>query len=391
MAVYYAEFDSTLGQLPVDLRSYILANPDWSYQGYTTSLTTTTAVANASATSLTFSSGSLPSAVIVGSMLRIGDYGSGVAEFRKVTAVTATTVTVAALTYAHPVGTSIYWGNEVYKTTTVRGSNMIVDLTYDNPNLARLAMATYGGWTAPTGTTAGVSSLGVAPKFIYMRAQAGALANPVHVIISSSKDHLYINVEGPRGSESGTNNGAYGSTREYFFIADLVPYSTSDTTPVVVSGGRIQDTPNSDWSYGSHICTVSQSLNGLQYWVQAKLVSLQFLAGNYGNTIGVQRYTTADDEFYLAPLVVAADDCGFRGRLNNLYIAGFNFADNADGVYPMVGARVTYDGIEYELQSVNKGDALGNWNTWGSFGAVTNSSSSTYWRSVVAAIPVGTI
>lgn len=391
MAVYYAEFDSTLGQLPVDLRSYILANPDWTYQGYTTALTTTTVAAAVSGTTLTFASGSLPAAVVVGSMIRIGDYGSGVAEFRKVTAVSTTTVTVAALTYAHPIGTSIYWGNEVYKATTVRGANMVVDLTYDTPNLARLAMATYGGWTAPTGTTAGTVSMGTAPKWLYMRAQAGGLSNPVHVVISSSKDHLYINVEGPRGSEPGSNNGAYGSTREYFFIADLVPYSTSDTTPVVVSGARIQDTPYSDWSYGNYVCTVSQSLNGLQYWVPAKLLSLQFMAGNYANTIGAQRYTTADDEFYLAPLVVAADDAGFRGRLNNLYIAGFNFADNPEGVYPMAGARVQYNGIEYELQAVNKGDALGNWNTWGPFGCVTNNGSGTYWRSIVAAIPVGTI
>lgn len=387
MAITYTEFDTTMGTFIKDVRAAILANTDWSYLGYATQIAATTAASAINATSMTFTSGTIPAAVIVGSRIRIDDYATNQYEYRDVTGVTATTISFAALTYAHASGTKIYWGAEVFKATTVRGADMIFDLTGGGiPSLARVALGVYGAYTAPNGTTNGVATNGAINKYLHWRRTAGSAANPVHVILSTSKDHFFISVEGPRGSETGTYNGAYGSQRMYFFMADLVPYSVTDTIPTVVCGGEYVDSTDSSVANKSYIVNISKSLAGTQYWGEGKLLTLTFPQIYTGDAIGAQRYTLADSEYYLSPYVVASDEAGFRGRLNNLYFAGFNTADNADGVYPMVGANVVYNGITFELQAVTKSDASNR--NWGPFGAVANEGGTTYWRSPVVAIPV---
>lgn len=387
MAVTYVEFDTTMGLAIKDMRTQILTNTDWSYQGFTTAIATTSANAAANATALTFTSGTIPAAVVAGTMIRIDTYASNQMEYRKVTSVTATTINFSGgLVFAHGSGTSIFWGNEVFKTTTVRGADMYIDLAGDQPTLGRLAIACYGTWTAPTSTVAGIAGNGTIYKYLFWRSTVGSYTNPVHCILSSTKDHFFLSVEGPRANETGPQSATYGSQRNYFFMADLVPYSGSDTTPVVVCGGHHIDSNTASVANKNYIVNVSKSLNGLQYWVEGKLLTLMTPVLNSTQTFGSQRFTTADNEFYLAPYVVSADDCGFRGRLNNIYYAGANFADNADGVYPAVGANLTYNGITYELQAVNKSDA--NTGNSGPLGYTNNGSTGDFAKSAVVAIPI---
>lgn len=388
MAIYYSEFDSTTATLIKDLKAAVLTNPDWTSGNYTTAIGSLSAAANAAATSVTVASGTLPAGFVVGSMVRIGDY-AGNHEWRQATSVSATSIGFATgLSYTFPIGTSLYWGNEVVKATTVRGANMIVDFVGGNgqPSLVRLPLATYGGWTAPTASAAGIVTGGLSPKYLYYRRTGGAIGNVVHCVVSSSKDHLFISVEGPRGSETGSQNGVYGSAKNYFFVADLVPYSTSDVTPVVVAGGSINDGASQDSTTRSWVVTVSKNLTSTSNWVEGKLLTLQVPNMNLDWTVGYQRFTTADDEFYLAPYVLAEDDCGFRGRLNNIYSAGFNFATNSEAMYPMTGAEVVYNGITYKLQTVNKSDA--SYVYCGPLGMVDNIGGSQYWKSPIVAIPI---
>lgn len=391
MAIHYSEFDTTAGSVVRDLRAAILTNPDWTASaGYETALATTSANANAGTSSLTFTSGSIPAAVTIGSRIRINTYASGISEYRDVTNVTATAVTISpALTTTQPSGTGIFWGSEVVRATTTRGASMVVDLTGAAPaSIIRLALGVYGGWTNSTSTAPGAATGGTISKYIQWRnSTTGAAASmPVHVVVSSSKDHLYISVEGPRGSEPNTESATSGSARTYFFIADLVPYSTTDTVPTVVCGGSTIEALSSSVANRSYVVNISKSLNGNKTWIEGKLLTLNFPTAHTTETVGAQRFTVADDQFYLSPYVVSVDDEGFRGRLNNLYFAGFNAADNPDGVYPMAGAEVDYSGITYKFSAISKGN--GSQRVWGPLGAVENAAAATYWRSPIVAIPI---
>lgn len=392
MAIYYSEFDTTNQNLMVDLRAAIVANTDWTFQGYNTSLISTSAVAAAGATALTFTSGTIPAAIVVGSRIRIDTYASGVAEYRDVTAKTATTLTVAALSNAHASGANIFWGAEVFKTTTVRGADMFLDLSgAAYPTWMRLGVRALNTYTSPTGTADGTYTGGAAERYIYWRRNVGAATNPVHVTLSTSKDHFFVSIEGPRASETNPTSATYGSPRNYFFMSDVVPYSVGDTTPVfAVGGGNISDstvtTVGSFSTIRNYLINTSKNITNTGFFPEGKLLTLAVPDMNGGLMVGAQRYTQLDSEYYMSPFVVASDEAGFRGRLSSFFFAGYNTASNVDGVYPMVGSRVTYNSVTYEFQAVSKGSSDA-FNDWGPFGIVNNNGT-TFFYSPVVAIPV---
>lgn len=385
MAISYSEFDSTAGTVVRDIKDFILTNSDWTYLGDPNSIGTLVSPLAAGATSITFSA--TPVGLDVGSVVRIGTYASNVFEYRVLTAVTSTVITWSSpLLNSYAAATPIYWGNEVLRTTTSRGANIIFDLTGSaDVNTMRLPIKVLGGWSAPSGTIPGISTGGSVPKYLYWKRTAGSLTNVVHCTVSISKEHVFIMIEGPRGSEVGAQNSSYGSQRNYFFIADLVPYSASDSISAVVTGGTPTDTNDSSIANRNFVVNISKSITGTKNWVEGKLLTLQVPNVGTSDTVGVQRFSTIEDEFYFAPYVVSSDEAGFRGRLNNIYNAGLNGEDNPEGMIPSVGAELTYAGGTYILTAVNKSDATSR--NWGPLGMVGNDSSTSFWKSPIVAIP----
>ena len=394
MAVYYSEFDTTIQNLIKDIKTRVLLNPDWSWQGFDTQIVTTSATANVGAQSVSITNGTLPAALQVGQVIRIGNY-SGNHEYRTVTSFAATSISFSngQLVNSYPSGTPIFWGSEVLRTTTVRGAPMILDLTAGMNNAEqgrKIGAGAYNEFTPGTTTVAPIVTGGASLRSAYFRRSNSNYSSIVHCIVSTSKDHIYISVEGPRMSEPLTANTNYGSSRGYVFMSDLVPYSSTDTIPVVVFGG--QNTADSDGgsSNKTHTVSTSKSIDGLATWVEGTLLALAFPTVGYGLTIGSQRMTSIDgtDKYYLSPYVLASNECGLRGRLSSFFFAGSNFSNGGEQFNPTVGSEVIYNGVTYKLSAVSKSEgAGGSTYSWGSFGAAANGSSD-HWLSPVVAIPI---
>jgi hypothetical protein len=385
MATQYIEFDTTAQNLFADLRTQILTSTDWARLTPDTTLLVTSAATAAGATSLPFASTS-GSGLAVGSVIMIDD--GATREYRTITAITATAITVAAMTYAHASGIPIRWGSELYKGTTTRGAQMVIDLN-DTPlaaNGTALSMAIYQSHDGTNAGTPSMNGVGRAQRYLYWRVSAGAATHTLHVVLSVGKEHFYLSIEGPRGGETGSANGQYGSLRQYVFLCDLVPYDVGDTTPVVFAGGSSTAAADGAFTNFSHIGHVSKNLAGTGNWAPARLATLDFPKGGWGDTLNLQRQRQADNMFMLAPYVVFLDDTGMRGRLSSFFFAGFNWPDNNYEVPPPpVGTKVQYQGDWYKLLPVNKSEASRN--CWAQFGAVTQSNGTLYARSPVVAVP----
>lgn len=378
MATHYVEFDTNSQALFQDLRTQILTSTDWARLTPDTVLLNTSTATAALGTSLPFAA-TAGSGLAIGSVISIGD--GAVREYRTITAITATAITVAAMTYAHPQASPIRWGNEVYKATTTRGADMIIDLNDAHLAVtdANLKMAVYRSHDGLVGTDKSL-------RYLYWRSTAGAANHPLHVILSLGKEHFFLSVEGPRGGETGAANATYGSYRNYVFLNDVTPYDPGDI-PVVFAGGSYPNSASAAFTIFSHIGHTSRNLAGITPWAQARLETLEFPKAGYQDTFNVQRLRALDSKYIFSPYVVFLDDTGMRGRLNSFFFAGYNQPDlgSTDVAPPQVGAKQEYQGNWYKLLAVNKSDS--NISCWNQFGAANQANSTTFQRSPVVAVP----
>lgn len=375
MPQIYTEFDSTPQTIVADIKAAILTCSDWTAEAATNfgNVTTNAAIA---ATSLTMSGGT--TGIVVGSVIRIGTEGGATTEYKNVTAVTATTVSFQSqgLVYAQPSGTTVYSGNAVVKATTTRGAAMILDLvdtTIASSNHG-LAMAVYR-------TLGGDKSL----RWLYWRATSAAPTMQVHVIVSASKEHLFISVEGPRANEALATSAVVGSLKNYFFIADMIPYHGSDAIPVVFAGGGMAATATSSPANNSHQGNFSRNFGNNSSWSVAKLLTLDFPSTASTETVQVTRQTSADGKYYLSPYVAFGDESGIRGRLANFFHVGFTYSDTPEIPTAPINQKIQYDGKWYKLLAVSKSD--GSVATWGQFGSAGNNSVTNFYRSPIVAVP----
>lgn len=377
----YSEFDSTQQTLISDLLDKILLSASWSKISSTTSLASTTANASASATSLTFGTGVVASAgFYIGQVIRIGEKGAADCEYRTITGTSSTTISIAATTYAHNSGTNVYIGNEVLKATTTRGADMIIDLMDAHvvlPTTYGLNMAAY---TAHTGNPNGGGS-NRAPRNICWRYGSPTASNVIHCIVSVSKEHLFISLEGPRYGETNPSDSGGGSVRQYLFINDLVPYFDDDEEPCVVLGAPL----NLLVSSTDLFCHQSINQAGTNHWEQTKLGTLTFPNNRISYSAHLERMAAGDGNWYLFPYVAFGDYTGIRGRLANIWFAGFINPEYNDPVVPSPPAfsKITYGGDTYKLLPLNKG--VGGSRVWGPLGAVDNYGNAV--QNIVAAIP----
>lgn len=376
MALTYSEFDTTLGELTVALRTAILASSDWSKINSGAVIQSTSASAAVNATALTFVS---TTGFTVGQSVRVGS--GPTAEYKTLTAVTGTTITFSgqALINTQASGTAVYPLSEILKCTTTRGADMIVDLADSHVNLAALTLA---AWRVHDGTTGTDKS----QRWLFHRSATATATNiPLHCIVSASKEHLFISVEGPRANETGATSTAAGTVRNYFFMDDLVPYHIADTTAVVYVGGAMTGSIASSVANNSHQGHVTRNFANTGSWAVGKLLSLDFPSLSSAETIQVTRSSAGDGKYYLAPYVYFGDVDGLRGRLASFFNVGYSTADTIEIPSAPTGQKIQYNSKWYKILAVNKSD--GSQTTWGQFGSANNGSTASSSRSVLVAVP----
>jgi hypothetical protein len=379
--IHYAEFDTTTQAVLADLRTEILKCADWSRIGAAEdiigNITVATSAYNTSALTVASTTG-MP--VAVGSVVSVND--GPLRETRVVTGVTATQIQFGTpLAFAHAIGAPIRIGNQIFKATTTRGAQMVVDLAaggLDFPQALGLSLAVYQSHDGTVGQ-------GRQNKYVQWRYSNYNQVTPLHVILSLSKEHLFIAIEGPRPGETGAVHASYGSFRNYFFLSDLVPYDEEDVTPVVVSGGATMTSVMSSTANLSHQAHVSRNLENTGSWTPARLASLQVVSAGEPSVLNVQRQREIDDRYILTPYVVFADDDGMRGRLSSIFFAGVNQSSEFAVSPPPIGSRVQYQGLWYKLIAANKGD--GARAAWGPLGMAANDTTTSFQRSVVVGVP----
>lgn len=374
MALHYVEYDTNSQAFFADLRAQLLQSNDWARLTADDVLLTT----NGASTSTVLPFAATGSGLAVGSIIMIDD--GPLREYRTITAMTATTITVAAMSFAHAAGTAIRSGSELYKCTTTRGAQMVVDFSDAHVSVTS-NLLTIGVYQSHDGVTPGPKT----NRYLYWRSNGGAATHPLHVVLSVGKEHLYISVEGPRAGETGALSGAYGSVRQYFFLCDLVPYDAGDTDPVVVAGGSITPDINASFTNLNDTVQTSMNLSGTGSWQKCGVATLDFPKAGFGDATNYQHVRAIDGKYILAPYVIFANDSGMRGRLSSFFFAGFNVPDIADLPVPPIGTKIEYQGQWYKLLAVSKSEAARH--CWGPFGAATQNSAALHVRSPVVAIP----
>lgn len=382
MALAYSKFDTTPANLIADLKAAIVASTDWADISVVTPTTTQTTTLAAAATTVVVASstGMVPGMVVV---LEPGVAGKE--EWRTVLTVPlATSITVAALTYAHASGSVVRNGSNILKATTTRGAQMVVDLTDIHPQLNYLAL---GFWRTHTGALGGGVDKMPTRYVVWRSTTTGTTsAMSLHVVVSASKEHLFVSIEGPRAWEASATSTIYGSVKHYFFMADLVPYHAADLTPAVVVGAVMAATPGAGVSIQSHLCFVSRNASDTISWTPGKVASPMFVTIQSGASVSLTRQCSIDGNLYLLPYVFFDEVEGIRGRLAKIYYAGGNAPMAATDVSTPIGETLTYDGNTYKFIAVNSGDG-GSSEMWGALGSAANDSSGPA-RSVVVALPV---
>lgn len=378
MAMHYVEFDTTQQALVADLRREILLSNDWQRLGADTPILTTTVATAVNGTTLTFASTSV-TGLAVGSMIAI-DTGVN-REYRTVTAMTATTLTVAAMSFAHAIGAEIRFGNEIFKATTARGADMIVDLNDSWVGHNGLALANYRSHD-------GVIGVDKLTRYLYYKQASMSPSNPLHVVLSVGKEWFFLMIEGPRANEAGAQNTNYGSLRRYFFMSDLEPYHANDTVPVIIVGGaESSNTTDSGTAQNSGLAHCLRNSFNTGSWQPTRTISPAQQDVNFSHQFNVQRNCIWDGTYTLLPYLCFLDDGGMRGRLSHFFHAGNTFGDYPDLPAPPVGAKVQYQGQWYKLHAVNKSDGANARHIWGPFGAANNAAGGVQTRSVVIAVP----
>lgn len=381
MAVTFEQFDTTQGNLINDLATKIAAHPDWEEMSITWPTTNLTSSASSSSTTFTVES---TAGMFEGQRVMFMVGGTNPIG-RLVTSVTSpTTFTVSSsLGSTANTSTTVTPEGRVLKATTTRGAPMIIDLLAGNPSTDTYRMDVRFWSALPLDYTQANPS-DATDKSCYWRPSGGTSTQTIHVILSISKEHLFISLEGPRSYETGTANSTYGSLRNYVFMSDLVPYHAADVVPTVVAHG----TPPSaaaTVSNGSFLCYQSRDSQDTESWPACRLASLAFPTIVTTDTVSLEPKCSIDGNHYLFPYVVFSDEEGIRGRLARFFFAGGNFSTYFNDVSSSSGELVTFDGIRYKLLSVNVSDSSND--AWGAFGASDNGTSSRSGYSAVVAVP----
>lgn len=223
-------------------------------------------------------------------------------------------------------------GSRVVATTT-RGADMVVDLADAAASNQRMQMGVY--------RTSGLSDK--VTRYLQWRDTGGSTSDPIHLVVSAGKEHLYLQVTAPYTGEANAS-----SNRGSFFISDLVPYFSTDSVAAVVCGGQASDSLTNN----HYLCHVSRNAANNASWVTAYLGALGFQGIN--SPVNHQM-PAADGDVYLSPYVVVETLAGLRGRLAEFFWAGWTDVALAG---PGQLSKVTVGGNTYIVQKAFNGGQL---------------------------------
>lgn len=389
MATAYNVFDSTVGSVVSDIVTKTLLSSDWAEITPTWSGVTLSASAGTTATTYSTTN---TAGMYVGMMLKTTI--SSVDYYRRVTAIVAnSSFTVSAyIGVAQSSGQVYTLGQRILKTTTTRGAQMVFAVSlaaggssdaYSN-SVAFQFFRTHGG--------ASISDFSDASSVRYVPFSTSttpkALTDAVHAVLTAGKEHIFLTVEGPRNNEANTDSTSYGAIKNDMFMVDVVPYHAGDTQPCVAAYGRWANSSTGDPTTDTWV-EVSRNAANNASWVPAKIATLSYF-GTGGQTLGsrLQRTCSIDGNEYLWPYVVIQDGEGLRGRLNNIFNAGWNAYVGAAGgdTGEPIGDVLTYNSKDYVLVPVTKGGSTGGTQQYSPLGmpGMTTYTSSGYLSAIVA-------
>lgn len=273
------------------------------------------------------------------------------------------------------ITTSTDWSNitgDIVKATTTRGAEMVLDLNKAAPvnNYATVAF-----WRNHNGS----SGNDEITRYHHWKYQSGGTtSNTLHCVVSASKEHLLVMTEGPYGPESNTDHVESGSKRATLMLADIVPYHGGDSTAAVVAVAHISSSQSA--TTGNYFAAVSRDAPDAASWVPAQLAVVQSpfspdMISSLG-TSTLQVTAEGDGNSYLFPFVVVETENGLRGRVNNVYWAGWSKPTSAaEGQGFTENSLVTYGGNTFRIRRCVKAISTSSSATVTPFGAVPSSLS----------------
>lgn len=277
------------------------------------------------------------------------------------------------------ITTSTDWSNitgDIVKATTTRGAEMVLNLNKATPvnNYATVSF-----WRTHNGTT-GSDEI---TRYLHWKYQSGGTtSNTLHCVVSASKEHLILQVEGPYGTESNYDHIDSGSKRSTLVMADIVPYHAGDTQAAVgvfCNAGTSQSS-----SQGNNFLSVSRDQGNANSWVPANVATVTPIVSiEYNSAVNhlMQHVAKGDGKTYLFPFVVLEQQDGMRGRLNNVYWAGWS-RGNASGGQEAPGLSegdiVTYSSADYIIRKSSRAIGTSGSATYSPLGGVASTTTYGY-------------
>lgn len=258
--------------------------------------------------------------------------------------------------------TSTDWANpsgDIVQATTTRGANLAINLSKASATNYKATFEIY---------RSGTSTDPITRYFNYTRSGSSS-SSVLHCTLSVWKEGLYLYVEGPRVGETGVDDATYGSIGSSFALVDIVPYHTADTEETVCCVGS---TDSANGGSEQFHCHVGRNVDATRVWDSAYLASVDRVTAQYdGSNLGggrhLQAYCATDDKVYLFPYLVIENRDGLRGRLNDIYFAGWSSLNYTYESGLAVGQEVTYDSKTFVILPAARGSyTTKNFNAFGS-------------------------
>lgn len=401
MAIVYQEFDSTPPNVIADIVAKMVAGGDWVDISPAPTVFTTAATVLNSVTTMTVSSTA---------GLHVGQHFdlvfSGITYTRVITAINSATSLSFNSSYGTsgsiPSGTTVTTNSRLLKCTNSRGGQMYLELqsghlpTGLNDSYRAVGVTSYLSHTGATWASSAYTGMSSEGYIFY----SGTLLNSqtdatLHVVVSSSKEHAYISIEGPRNVENYASSTTFGSLKNYAFIADIVPYhATVDLTPAVAFWANFSGSSN-----GASPTLADQLWRGIvsrtwdndASWVPCRFPTITMPHMLSGAATSVNNWCEIDQREYTWPYLVVEETDGLRGRLNNIFHIGVNRVSYAIDNPQLPGNMLVQGSTRFKKVGIHKGDGsrFGGAGGLGWANAISNSNDSN--MTIVIAVPHSTV
>lgn len=232
----------------------------------------------------------------------------------------------------------------IVKSTTTRGAEIVLDLAKSAATSIRLGVSAWRVWT---GSGPGSGTDESATRYLTWRTSGGATSDTLYCVVSASKEHLFISVEGPRAGDTNAISSTTGSATQTLYLGDLVPYHAGDTEPTVAFVCYDSQTLSQNTTY---TILVGRDQGDTRSWTPATLATVQ-LPSHATVTQPLQHYAKGDGKTYLFPWLVFEHADGLRGRLAEVFSGGWTWNSTAPSTSPAglaADLEVTYDSKTYK-------------------------------------------